>query len=157
METYFETVFITKKPITQHDLDNLKFYLRKITTNDVYIDNEGEKELAYELQGHKTGYYYILHYKIDESITNISPLEEYLKACTNVLKYLTVKQESGKMYMAAVQNKEKCEDRGYPEDMHPTYDLFHTFLADHPEEAKKKVNALDVLFGLDNYHKKGDD
>ena len=56
------------------------------------VDEWGKKQLAYEIQKMKEGYYYFIHFESDATVP--AEMEARLRIMDNVLRYLCVKQEA---------------------------------------------------------------
>lgn len=100
-------------------------YDKKIT-----LDELGEKKLAYEIKGEKTGYYVVFTWAGNEE--DVATAERLLRMNDNVLKFITVKTDKD------------------------AEDLEEYAAADHESEqddpAKEIPNALDIMLGLAKYN-----
>ena len=56
------------------------------------VDEWGKKQLAYEIQKMKEGYYYFIHFESDAMTPG--EIEQRIRIMDNVLRYLCVKQEA---------------------------------------------------------------
>ena len=56
------------------------------------VDEWGKKQLAYEIQKMKEGYYYFVHFESDATVPG--EVEQRIRIMDNVLRYLCVKQEA---------------------------------------------------------------
>ena len=66
-----------------------------ITTAGAAITNVDEwckKQLAYEIQKMKEGYYYFIHFEAEATVPG--EVEQRIRIMDNVLRYLCVKQEA---------------------------------------------------------------
>jgi len=133
----FETIIIfSMKP----DLETVHKAIEKFhkiiqsysNVKKVKIDDMGEKKLAYELKGNKTGYYVVFYYQADP--TNITGLERRLRIDDNVLKFMTVKIND-------LEGDEYELEDYHPED-------------EKSEQKEEKPDALDVLLGFADYNKR---
>lgn len=122
---------------TKETIDKIEQYFKCVTECKIGKDELGEKQLAYEIRRHKTGYYIIFrYYTIAETIPM---LERYLRTQDRVLKFVTVKTDemidseefTTKWMVAPAELEDKTEQ----------------------ETAKKPVDVLDIIYGLDK--KKG--
>lgn len=68
-------------------------YINLIKQNGTLIktENLGKKKLAYEIQKHKEGIYFIFEFECDPEF--ISELERQYRIDDDVIKFLTVKKE----------------------------------------------------------------
>ena len=56
------------------------------------VDEWGKKQLAYEIQKMKEGYYYFIHFEAEATVPG--EVEQRIRIMDNVLRYLCVKQEA---------------------------------------------------------------
>ena len=56
------------------------------------VDEWGKKQLAYEIQKMKEGYYYFIHFESDAETP--SEIEQRIRIMDNVVRYLCVRQEA---------------------------------------------------------------
>ena len=56
------------------------------------VDEWGKKQLAYEIQKMKEGFYYFVHFESDASVPG--EIEQRIRIMDNVLRYLCVRQEA---------------------------------------------------------------
>ncbi|MEA3353526.1 MAG: 30S ribosomal protein S6 [Campylobacterota bacterium] len=93
---HYETMFIVKPTLTEEEIQNqiatVKGNIEKNGGEIVSCDDMGTRELAYEIQKSKRGYYYVIYFKApSESITE---LERNYKINENILRFIFIKSES---------------------------------------------------------------
>lgn len=107
---YYETLYVTRPDIKEDDLAKIQQkLLDSISTNQGEVirdDKWAERELAYEIQDHKRGIYYILIYKAFPDASK--EIEKHLQFYrTDVLRFMTLKTTEE----AANKNKGAKEDK----------------------------------------------
>ncbi|MEM7007511.1 MAG: 30S ribosomal protein S6 [Thermodesulfobacteriota bacterium] len=91
---YYETLYLTRPDLSEEDLGKIQQkLLDSISANEGEIVRDekwAERDLAYEIQDHKRGIYYILVFK---ALPNASrEVENHLKFYnTDVLRFMTLK------------------------------------------------------------------
>ena len=64
---HYETMFIVKPTLTEEEtaaqIDGVKAIIEKNGGEIVQCDNMGSQQLAYEIEKHKRGYYYLVYFK----------------------------------------------------------------------------------------------
>jgi len=95
---HYETLFVLKPTLTDEEIvKNIEAVQNVITANGGEIaatDKVGTRDLAYEIQKHKRGYYTIIYYKAPGSA--IKEIERNLRINENVIRFITVKYENKK-------------------------------------------------------------
>ena len=91
---YYETLYVTRPDITEDDLAKIQQkVLDSISANQgevIKADKWAERELAYEIQDHKRGVYYILVFKALPTAS--AEIEKHLKFYnTDILRFMTLK------------------------------------------------------------------
>lgn len=123
---------------TKETVDKIEQYFKDATRCKIEKDELGEKQLAYEIGKHKTGFYVIFrYYTVTETIPE---LERYLRTQDKVLKFVTVKTDNiidheeftTKWMVAPAELEDKTEQK-------------------HP---KQPVDVLDIIYGLDKKKEK---
>lgn len=56
------------------------------------VDEWGKKQLAYEIQKMKEGFYYFIHFESESTVPG--EVEQRIRIMDNVLRYLCVRQEA---------------------------------------------------------------
>ena len=111
---YYETLYVVRPDLKDEDLTKIQQkLLASISANqgDVLRDEKwAERDLAYEIQDHKRGIYYILVFK---ALPNASrEVEKHLQFYnTDVLRFMTVKitEEAANKNIASQEKTEKTE------------------------------------------------
>ncbi len=111
---YYETLYITRPDIQEEDLAKIQQKLQdSISSNEgeiIKADKWAERNLAYEIQDHKKGTYYILVFK---ALPNASKeVEKHLQFYrTDILRFITLKttEEAVNKNKASEEKKEKTE------------------------------------------------
>ena len=111
---YYETLYVVRPDLQEEDLAKIQQKLQdSISSNQGEIIKDekwAERDLAYEIQDHKRGIYYILVYK---ALPNASKeVEKHLQFYrTDVLRFMTLKttEESVNKNKASEQKSEKTE------------------------------------------------
>jgi len=96
--TCYETLFVVKPTLTDEEtaaqIAKIKDVLAKEGAELVATNDMGMRKLAYAVEKHNRGYYTVLFYKGEGTITN--ELERNLKINEDVMKFLTVKYTKNK-------------------------------------------------------------
>ena len=91
----YEITFIVKTTIEEQEIKNIAETIKKVLTdNNAKIVEEkalGQKELAYEINKVKTGYYFL--YVVEASSKAIDEFTRVAGINENILRYLTIKVE----------------------------------------------------------------
>ncbi len=91
--TNYETLFVLKPTLTEEETaKQIETIQNVITANGgeiAAIDKLGMRNLAYEVQKNKKGYYTIVYYKAPGSA--IKEIERNLRINENVIRFMTVK------------------------------------------------------------------
>ena len=111
---YYETLYITRPDIQEEDLAKIQQKLQdSISSNEgeiIKADKWAERDLAYEIQDHKRGIYYILVFK---ALPNASKeVEKHLQFYrTDILRFITLKttEEAVNKNKASQEKTEKTE------------------------------------------------
>jgi small subunit ribosomal protein S6 len=95
---HYEQVFILKPTLTPEEnsakVENIKEAIEKNGGEILAYKELGMRELAYEIDKNKRGFYGVIYFKTNPSA--IKELERLLKLSEDVLKYLTIKYDSKK-------------------------------------------------------------
>ena len=101
----------------------------------VEVKDEGRKELAYEVKGRREGHFVVYNWtRPDISTPSIDDLERIMRLDDNVLKYMIVK-----LHEDATYDKPEEDEVATPPAKSEQFSV---------------TDAMDVLLGLDDYHKK---
>ena len=93
---HYETMFIVKATLTdeetQAQIATVKENIAKNGGEIVAVDDMGTRNLAYEIEKQKRGYYYVVYFKAPtESITE---LERNYRVNENIIRFIFIKSES---------------------------------------------------------------
>jgi len=95
---HYETMFILKPTLTEEEtvaqLDGIKALFEKNGAEIVSTDNIGIKELAYEIQKNKRGYYYVIYFKAPP--VAITEIERNYRNNENLIRFIFIKYENKK-------------------------------------------------------------
>lgn len=91
----YEIMFIVKSDIEENAINQIADNLKKVLTdnNAKMLDEQklGQKDLAYEIQKYKTGYYFLFVVEADASAIN--EFNRVVGISEDVLRHLVVKVE----------------------------------------------------------------
>ncbi|BFU77820.1 30S ribosomal protein S6 [Arcobacter sp. 15-2] len=93
---HYETMFIVKATLTdeetQAEIATVKANIEKNGGTIVSVDDMGSRNLAYEIEKQKRGYYYVIYFTApSESITE---LERNYRVNENIIRFIFIKSES---------------------------------------------------------------
>lgn len=132
MKEIYESVLILnsklEKTVIENEIKTLTATLQNYSTEKkVKVDILGERQLAYEIKTHKTGYFVQFYFESDPS--NITEWERILRINEHVIKFITVIGPDDDDLLEDLDSApdEKTEQPGYPD-------------------------ALDVLLGFADYN-----
>ncbi|MDD3007638.1 MAG: 30S ribosomal protein S6 [Arcobacter sp.] len=95
---HYETMFILKPTLTEEEtvaqIDGIKAILEKNGAEIAAVENVGIRELAYEIEKCKRGYYYVIYFKGNPS--GIAEIERNYRNNENVIRFIFIKYESKK-------------------------------------------------------------
>jgi len=95
---HYETMFIVKATLTdeetQAQIAKVKADIEKNGGEIVACDDMGTKELAYEIEKNKRGYYYVVYFKAPTE--SIAELERNYNTNESILRHMFIKFESKK-------------------------------------------------------------
>jgi len=93
---HYETMFIVKATLTEEEIQaqiNLvKENIEKNGGTIASVDDMGIRNLAYEIQKQKRGYYYVIYFTAPTE--SISELERTYKINESILRFIFVKSEN---------------------------------------------------------------
>lgn len=72
-------------------LNNIKDMIIKFGGQNLNVEDQGKKRLAYEIQKMNEGYYYFIQF--DAETTAPAELESRLRIMDNVLRYLCIRRD----------------------------------------------------------------
>lgn len=107
---YYETLYVTRPDLNEEDLAKIQQKLQGSISNNegeiIKADKWADRELAYEIQDHKRGIYYILVFKaLPEASKEVEKHLQFYR--TDVLRFMTlnITEEA-----AIKHNKSKAEE-----------------------------------------------
>ncbi|MDZ8187469.1 MAG: 30S ribosomal protein S6 [Nostoc sp. ChiSLP02] len=104
MTTSYETMYILRPDLgdeqAEQAITKYQNLLREQGAEDIEIQNRGKRRLAYEIKRHRDGIYIQLNYTAPA--TAIAPFERAMRLSEDVIRYLTIKQESQEAKAAKV-------------------------------------------------------
>ncbi len=95
---HYETMFILKPTLTEEEtvaqLDGVKALFEKNGAEIVATENIGIKELAYEIEKCKRGYYYVIYFKAPAN--SIAEIERNYRNNEELIRFMFIKYETKK-------------------------------------------------------------
>jgi len=95
---HYETMFIIKPTLTEEEtvaqIDLVKATIEKNGGEIVVCDDMGSRNLAYEIEKHKRGYYFVIYFKGEPA--GISEIERNYRINENIIRFIFIKYESKK-------------------------------------------------------------
>ncbi len=95
---HYELLVILKPTLTDEEkssqIESLKDLLGKNEAVIEVIEDKGTRNLAYEIQKHKRGHYYVIYFKAPPSA--IAEIERIIRFNEDIIRFLTVKYENKK-------------------------------------------------------------
>ena len=93
---HYETMFIVKATLTdeetQAQIALVKSNIEKVGGEVVSCDDMGTRQLAYEIQKQKRGYYYVIYFTAPSE--SIKELERNYKVNEDIIRFIFIKSES---------------------------------------------------------------
>ncbi len=93
---HYETMFIVKPTLTEEEIQaqiaTVKGNIEKNGGEIVSCDDMGTRQLAYEIEKNKRGYYYVIYFKAPSD--SINELERTYRVNENIIRFIFVKYES---------------------------------------------------------------
>ncbi len=126
---HYELLVILKPTLTDEEnssqVESLKELLDKNSALIEAIEDRGIRNLAYEIQKHKRGHYYVIYFKAPSSA--ISEIERVIRFNEEILKFMTIKYEnkkeiafwetlSSKVKKSSQETQEKAEQESQDEE-----------------------------------------
>jgi small subunit ribosomal protein S6 len=123
---YYETLYVTRPDLTDDDLVKIQQkLLDSISSNQGEVirdDKWAERDLAYEIQDHKRGIYYILVFKaLPEASKQVEKHLQFYN--TDVLRFMTLKiteEAANKNKATQEESTPKTEPAAAPPKAEPT-------------------------------------
>lgn len=95
---HYETMFILKPTLTEEEtaaqIELVKSTIEKNGGEIASCDDMGSKQLAYEIEKHKRGYYFVAYFKGQPS--GLAEIERQYRINENILRFIFIKYESKK-------------------------------------------------------------
>lgn len=95
MKKSYETMFILKPTLQEEEIaSKIEFYKDTIIKNGGEIDaclNMGMRNLAYEIEKNKRGYYFVIYFKSEPNF--ILELERLYRINEDILRFIVIKYE----------------------------------------------------------------
>lgn len=95
---HYETMFIVKPTLTPEETQaRIEFVKETLTKNGAEIvttEDWGTRHLAYEIEKHKRGHYYVIYFKTEPS--SIPELERIYNITEDIIRFIVIKYESKK-------------------------------------------------------------
>ncbi len=95
---HYETMFIIKPTLTEEEtvaqIDLVKSTIEKNGGEIVACDDMGSKQLAYEIEKNKRGYYFVAYFKGQPS--GLAEIERQYRINENILRFIFIKYENKK-------------------------------------------------------------
>jgi len=95
---HYETMFILKPTLTEEEtaaqIELVKSTIAKNGGEIAACDNIGSKQLAYEIEKNKRGYYFLAYFKGEPK--GILEIERQYRINENILRFIFIKYESKK-------------------------------------------------------------
>lgn len=89
---FYETMFILKPTLTQEEIDaKIEFFKSVLTNNSAQISatlNMGMRNLAYEINKNKRGYYFVIYFTAQP--TTIKELERNYRINEDVIRFIVI-------------------------------------------------------------------
>ena len=93
---HYETMFIVKATLTEEEtqaqIETVKSNIEKNGGEIVSVDDMGTRQLAYEIQKQKRGYYYVIYFKAPSEA--IKELERNYRVNEDIIRFIFIKSES---------------------------------------------------------------
>lgn len=93
---HYETMFIVKPTLTEEEtqaqIATVKANIEKNGGTIVSCDDMGTRNLAYEIEKHKRGYYYVIYFTAPSEA--IAELERNYRVNENIIRFIFIKSES---------------------------------------------------------------
>ena len=106
---HYETMFIVKPTLTAEEIEaQIEVVKNNIVKNGgeiVAIDDMGARNLAYEINKNKRGYYYVIYFKSPSN--SILELERNYRINENIIRFIFIKNASKKEITACTA---MCEE-----------------------------------------------
>jgi len=95
---HYETMFILKPTLTEEEtvaqIEGIKAIIEKNGGEIAAVENFGTRELAYEIEKCKRGYYYVIYFRGNPA--GIAEIERNYRINENVIRFIFIKYDSKK-------------------------------------------------------------
>jgi small subunit ribosomal protein S6 len=95
---HYETMFIVKATLTEEEtkvqIDAVKATIEKNGGEIVSYDDMGTKQLSYEIEKQKRGYYFLAYFKGEPN--GIKEIERQYRINENIIRFIFIKYENKK-------------------------------------------------------------
>ena len=102
---HYETMFILKPTLTEEEtvaqLDGVKALFEKNGAEIVATENIGIKELAYEIEKCKRGYYYVIYFRAPAN--SIAEIERNYRNNEELIRFMFIKYETKKRFLLGLK------------------------------------------------------
>lgn len=92
----YEIMFIVRPNIEENSVKEVAKSFEKVLTDNgakiVSSKSLGQKELAYEISGHKTGYYFLINIESNDS-KSINEFDRLALISEDVIRHLIIKED----------------------------------------------------------------
>lgn len=146
----YETFVIISPDISQEERDPLIERVKELITQMdgflVFVDNWGERKLAYEIRKKERGYY--VRFDFCGLAPLVNEIERFFRIDDRALKYMTVlldkdaDLEKVKEEKAAVESRKESENAPPPEEKHEKVESAEI---EEPEAAEEKVKPQESV------------
>jgi small subunit ribosomal protein S6 len=107
---HYETMFIVKPTLTEEEtqtqIENVKAIIAKNGGEIVACDDMGSRELAYEIEKQKRGYYFVAYFKGEPA--GIAEIERNYRINENIIRFIFIKYENKKEVAAWTKLSEEA-------------------------------------------------
>ena len=108
----YETLYILKPALSDSDAsvihNKIDSVIGKFQGKVDNRDDWGVRELAYEVEGSKSGRYTILHYTGNSGV--VEEIERHFKISDDVIRYMTIRLEGGYDYSKVRKQMKTAEE-----------------------------------------------
>ena len=91
----YEIMFIVRPDLEEGKIKETVIEVEKIIkSNSIRVINSkdlGQKELAYTIEKHKTGYYHL--FKVSGSVDGVKELDRLMRINENIIRFMIIKLE----------------------------------------------------------------
>ena len=94
--TSYEIMFIVRPTLSEEEIKGVSASFEKVLTDNgaknVKVKELGQKELAYEINGHKTGYYFLINLEANDAKA-INEFDRLALISEDIIRHLIVKED----------------------------------------------------------------